>query len=947
MFYQLIRNKRDEWYGSAECTVREIVNYIEKRGMMRDTQVEAIKTYLFLKIACGNKPLWQLFSDGRFNSLNLDSISLTRISGEVVYSNPAAAALLEYSLLKTRNGSPLAPKLTDFIRNHADEIDYGQAFRDIFYGVEYPDYLFSLPMGAGKTFLMAAFIYLDLYFADNEPDNPGFAHNFIVLVPSGLKSSIVPSLKHIQDFDPSWIMPEQTAAKLKGMMQFEILDEQKSSKKSNIVRNPNAQKINSKLSTPDLMGLVAVTNAEKVILDKIDTSTDSTIQTSEDWEDIKTANEFRALIGKIPHLGIFIDEVHHAADGEIKLRQVVNDWSRTQNFCGMLGFSGTPYLEKSESVTLAGQFTIKNTDLSNVVYHYPLIDGIGNFLKDPTVSWSDSDTDTIIRNSLNEFIQKYRDTIYQDGTCAKLAIYCGTIETLEEEIFPTVSEIMAANGLNPSDTVLKFHRGNKKYPQPENSETDFASLDSPTSRFRVILLVQIGKEGWDCRSLSGVVLPQKGACPQNMVLQTSCRCLRQCDRHSPETAVIWLNSHNADTLNKQLKQQHDISLNEFNKKRPSKDVLIKRYDRTQLLHVPPIDFYQLKVSYSTLIIDEQNDIRTRLQSPELLVKSSVSLIHLQDMEGKDTGIIQMEKDESEITTFNQWLHLISKESFGTLKMTELTEYREVLKRIFMTVTTEDDGIVRYSPEFDQPRIRSLIRQCFVPQRDFTVNEEIIPQEANLLKIGCPTPEITVTDPEKYYPDQESVSHIHHWDENPHQELTPEVIAAYELLKSQGLKVPEASDIKDPHPERLHTYHYIPYRFDSSFEMEYFSRSFLPLIHDRNLEIYFNGDDQLTEFKIRCYRHDGKHWNYIGMYVPDFLLIQRKENLIHKVIIIETKGQGYAPAFAERRKFMEEDFVRRNNEKFGYERFSFLYLEDTLTKEQREARTLSAINNFFS
>jgi hypothetical protein len=30
--------------------------------MMRDAQVEAIKTYLFLKIECRNKPLWKLFS---------------------------------------------------------------------------------------------------------------------------------------------------------------------------------------------------------------------------------------------------------------------------------------------------------------------------------------------------------------------------------------------------------------------------------------------------------------------------------------------------------------------------------------------------------------------------------------------------------------------------------------------------------------------------------------------------------------------------------------------------------------------------------------------------------------------------------------------------------------------------------------------------------------------
>ncbi len=37
---------------------------------------------------------------------------------------------------------------------------------------------------------MAAFIYLELYFACNEPENPAFAHNFIIFAPSGLKSSV-------------------------------------------------------------------------------------------------------------------------------------------------------------------------------------------------------------------------------------------------------------------------------------------------------------------------------------------------------------------------------------------------------------------------------------------------------------------------------------------------------------------------------------------------------------------------------------------------------------------------------------------------------------------------------------------------------------------------------------------------------------------------------------
>lgn len=101
-----------------------------------------------------------------------------------------------------------------------DGIEYAQFFQKAFYGVSYTDYLFSLPMGAGKTYRMAAFICLDFYFAGNESSNPAFAHNFIILAPSGLKSSVVPSRKIIQRFDPSWVIPEPAASSLKRQISF-------------------------------------------------------------------------------------------------------------------------------------------------------------------------------------------------------------------------------------------------------------------------------------------------------------------------------------------------------------------------------------------------------------------------------------------------------------------------------------------------------------------------------------------------------------------------------------------------------------------------------------------------------------------------------------------------------------------------------------------------------
>lgn len=937
MFYKLIEKKRNEWLASPDCTITELLRYIEQSGMMRDAQLEAIKTYLFLKIACNNQPLWKLFVDGIFNDTNIGEVELTETARLIFSTNKAAVALYQYARLHDKSGKQLAPELEKYIKQHADEIDYEAIFKKIFYDVTYTDYLFSLPMGAGKTYLMAAFIYLDLYFAQNEPNNSAFAHNFMVMAPSGLKSSIVPSLKHIQEFDPSWIIPEPTASQLKRLIKFEILDEQKTANKSNRIKNPNAQKINNHQPLEDLIGLVAITNAEKVILDRLDKDQDPTLFSEEEQKRMELANELRNIIGSLPNLAIYIDEVHHAADGEIKLRQVVNKWTEGHTFNSVLGFSGTPYLESAERVELSGEFSIRNTDLSNVVYYYPLIEGIGNFLKTPEVKYADNDTQVIVENGAKEFFSKYRDTIYADGTCAKLAIYCGQIETLEETVYPLVAELVTSYGLNPTEVILKYHGGNKQYPQPEGAETAFASLDLSFSKIRVILLVQIGKEGWDCKSLTGVILPQKGVCPVNMVLQTTCRCLRQVVKHNQETAIVWLNKFNADTLNKQLQQQQNITLQEFSQKPTTTRTSIERYSRMEQMQVPPIDFYQLKVSYETLVFDENNDPHVRLQDPAILVEADSTLIHQQDMTGKLIASYEQETTREEKPSFQWWLQQIAKESFATIKVAELKKYEAELHAIYNALT----------PKHDYQRVRSLIRQTFQPIRDFKVKEEVVPEKAALLQIEKLISPIE--DFGRFYPSQQEVQDIKKWDEHPPQEeLSPEVQKLIDQLSALGQDVSALKPQKDPHPERKQTYHYMPYRFDSGLEIEYFSKEILPLINGKPLELYFNGDDTLTEFKINCYKKNGAQWRYIGKYVPDFLLLSRTaDNLIDKVIIIETKGEGFAAKFADKREFMQSEFIQKNNEKIGYSRFEFLYLEDTLTAEQRRQKTLQKINEFFN
>lgn len=115
-----------------------------------------------------------------------------------------------------------------------------------------------------------------------------------------------------------------------------------------------------------------------------------------------------------------------------------------------------------------------------------------------------------------------------------------------------------------------------------------------------------------------------------------------------------------------------------------------------------------------------------------------------------------------------------------------------------------------------------------------------------------------------------------------------------------------------------------------------------------MEVYYNGDRALTKFKIKCYKSVGQKLNYIGIYTPDFLIIQRRDGKIHKIIIVETKGQVYAndPAFKDRKTFMESSFISKNNEQFGYERFDYLYLEDSMSEKDRIIKTRNRICKFF-
>ena len=984
MFYDLIRHKRDQWYASPTCSVKDFIDYIVSKGEVRDAQIESIRTYLYLKIACGNKPLWKLFAEGEFNNpdYKLNPAEYGSTTYQTIVSNAGAMALMQYAQPDPKS-APKLPKLKELLRIKGEDIDYEAVFKNIFYDEDYTDYVFSLPMGAGKTYLMAAFIYIDLYFANKDMGNPVWAHNFMIFAPSGTKSSIMPSLRNIMRFDPSWVIPEPEASKLRRMVKFEILDQQKAAKDSNQTKNPNALKINNHQPYDTMMGLVAITNAEKVILDRMEKKDAliemfTTAEQKKEWEQIKVANELRDVIGRIPNLAVFVDEVHHVVEKDNKLKQVIEKWTERRTFNGMIGFSGTPYLKKPYRITIGTEQPLKDSSMATVVYYYPLASGIKRFLKTPRIEVSELPSRELFDKGVRDFLDNYMDVAYDiegNGQLrkAKLAIFCRSIANLERDVYPQVSQIVAEYGMAASDVLLAYHQGGKEgdetFPPPKDAEQEFQKLDEDSEK-RIILLVRIGQEGWDCKSLAGVIMPYEpdAKSSQNSVLQRTCRCLRQAVKYEDETALIWLNRANATYLDQQLREEQNSSLAEIKAAGEKTLPTFQRFSRMGQQRVPEIPFYQLELNHVETINEVKPDTKAVLESPDLLIKAK-----LFERNTREDDLLEIKDSTSDLAgrevpmTFTEWFYLILKEGTHFPDEEMLLEYESQLRNIFSSISIEKEDGRYLSVENDHEAIREAIRKAFLTERTVKYRREEIRRDAHIMVIrhDGETEKITdnrqladfqPADEDKYFPNQATVKEIVNADVNL-PALPDDEREFVEYLRMKGET--EKADLRERQfSEKLlsmdarhkdTTYQYLPYRFDSSLERDFF-RDLLASVHEQNLEIYFNGDEQFTSFIIKPYKTTGDEWEALQQYVPDFLVLSRRQDgSIDRVLIIETKGQIYADSFKDKHDYMTGTFLELNRNREGLPEFDYLYLEaekDNKNLAQLEAKAIETIKDFF-
>ena len=416
--------------------------------------------------------------------------------------------------------------------------------------------------------------------------------------------------------------------------------------------------------------------------------------------------------------------------------------------------------------------------------------------------------------------------------------------------------------------------------------------------------------------------------------------------------MIYLNQDNADKLEIQLQQQHHISLQEF-VKGDLPGIVLQRYDRTKYLKLPKIDFYQLSIKYDTIITEEaEPKIRIPLSAQAAEKELNVTKVTDFSMKISSREFDDVEREERQATFFS-WIYGIVKESFHTLSIEELLKYEEQLQEIYLMITFQKEEVRYYSSKYDIPLINANIRKAFIPKQDFSSYEEVIPEKSCLLNIKNFKNTIITNNKKDFYPEQEMVENIILEDKGK-RKIDPKIVDAIEALEgtqNPANKMAAALLRKQisSHPQKDRSFHYLPYHTDSEFEQTFLKEVLtLPEIENLDLEVYYNGDRAMTEFKIKCYKKVSNKWIYIGIYTPDFLIIQRKNGQIYKAVIVETKGEIYKnePQFKDKRIFMETEFAKQNNKAFGYERFDYLYLEDTLPENERILITHKKIVSFF-
>jgi len=440
-------------------------------------------------------------------------------------------------------------------------------------------------------------------------------------------------------------------------------------------------------------------------------------------EDALTTNQRFEKLRRLEQLGIYVDEAHHAFGAALakdmgvqqtdtSLRRTIDELAASLERSGThvvacYNYTGTPYV---------GQEV-----LPEVVYAFGLQEAIDKqFLKKVDIkSYTNTKNGEFIQIVVDDFVQQGFYQQRHEGMLPKIAFFASTIDELQKELRPAVEKALAKHGI-PSTAIL-VNVGDEKLTTNDDIR-EFNRLDTVGSIKQFILLVNKGREGWNCRSLFGVALFRE---PKSkiFVLQATMRCLRSIGP-AQQTGQVYLSAENRQILDDELQQNFRISVDDLSSKGKDKNI------------------YQIRVVPPPVKIKLQR-IRRQFEMKEKELEQQFSL-ELDKADTEKYRIIQVEEHSLGASGKNQAVttdltHRREKRTFSRITLVaEISRYLNKpclqIENIMDATMEGTEKILSAVNEFNELLYDWIIPRLFNELYEITKHEKTEEYEVELVKV---------------------------------------------------------------------------------------------------------------------------------------------------------------------------------------------------------------------
>lgn len=819
-------NKRSIW-SSYTALTRKFLRFNDpgdderrKTSYLRKPQYEALEMYVFLKEYCNNARLSSIFNDWQNRTGVFESRGGFRTNlGELGLFERLDAPKFEAAFRRMSAGSNL-----------------------------YPNYIYALTMGLGKTTLMATCIFYEFILAKKYPQDPRFCHNALVFAPD---KTVLQSLKEILTLDKSKVVPESLVKSLEGALKFHFLDDT-----SITLQIPRGQEFNIIIANNQKI-ILKKTHKERTVAERLfraenryRSAAEETVreegkesdnpfaelydfENEAESEDELIENQRFEMLRRLTKLGIYVDEAHHAfgkkLEGDFSDAKATSLRTTINHLAADLKASGTGVVA---CYNYTGTPFVNNVLLPEVVYTYSLKNAIDHeYLKKATVyGYANTKDESFIREVIKDFWEKCGERRVE-GMLPKIAFFAAKIDELDTKVRPAVEKVLDELGI-PITKVLRNVGDNET---TNDDLREFRDLDTPESDKQFILLVNKGREGWNCRSLFGVAM-HRSPDSRIFVLQATMRCLRAIGSVQ-QTGYVYLSEDNKAILNDELQNNFQMNVEEFN------GLGARDRRRVEVRPVPP----PVKVRIKRII--------KRFETREKALEGRIKF----DLGSYDLSKYRIVRTENEINRMGVDNHarIVLADAEGKTTFTPITLVAEIARYLNLSPVRLEEIVSDSVEGIDA--VLQTVNDC-----NETLYAEIIPRLFHAL---YKTEEFTRVE-------EEDVLLV----KPPHGRHGEDF---FEFSVKDGLLIEKDSPGYTAFDAK--SFHLDKYCFDSIPERDFFAN----VLRDDDVEkVWFTGmlTHGQTEFFV-SYIDPETH--LLRNYYPDFL-VQKKDG---SYIIVEVKGEN--------------------------------------------------------